>query len=456
MQTARPWWVRVLALLLLASLSVAVYFAYRKEPRSPTAIARAAEEADPELAKPLREIDRIAVELVDQYPESPQALEVLARAHYRLTEYKAAEAYWQECLKLDPEFTPAAHAIGLVNLETGNNEKAAKYFRRALDLDPTFPSFAVELSQALLANGEMDEAVEILRQDVQRHPRSVATLAMLGQALVQARQFKEAKQYLLKTIEIDPTFSGAYNNLVAVCANLDQDEEAKRYAAQLKKLKEGEEQSHRDMLSKHKEVKKTEGILAEVCTSAANVHLTHNRPEPAEALLKKAIETSSDFAPAHEILAWLYQKQGREQETRGVLRRLIKITPDDVAKLLSAAKLCEQAKMFPEAERAYRRSIELAPKQPQPRAALAWLYIKQETNPKRIHDLAEQVVSLEPSGEYYYLLGVACQINGDRKGAREAVEQARALDPSNPEYRRVERILEGNAAAGSHVSGISK
>ena len=308
----RPLWVRLLALGILAALIVAVVLTYRKTPRPQTAIALAAEKAEPEVAQLLRAIDDVACSLIEQYPESPEAMEVLGRAHYRLGEFTAAEEYWNKCLELNGDFCPALHSIALLNLETGNNAKAVEYFDRALQLQPDSSSFAVELSQALMADGQTEKACEVLEKDVQRHPKSVATLSMLGQAYVQGRDYAKAKTFLQRTIAIDPNFSSAYNGLVTACANLGEEDLAKEYAETLKALKSGEEAMHRTMLKEHDEIKKMEGILGEIYTASANVHLMQNEPGQAEEYLHKAIELSPRYVAAHEILTWLYENTRAE------------------------------------------------------------------------------------------------------------------------------------------------
>ena len=52
--------------------------------------------------------------------------------------------------------------------------------------------------------------------------------------------------------------------------------------------------------------------------------------------------------------------------------------------------------MIDEAEAAYMRLIELTPKQAEPRAKLAWLYVEQLIKLPEARKLAEQAVECEP------------------------------------------------------------
>ncbi len=434
----RPWWFLVLISLVMAVLIVAAIIAVQNhQPRRRTAIAAAAETSTPEIAALLREIDDVACSLVERYPDSPEALEVLARAHYRLSKTNAAEEIWEECLQLDPRFCPAVHAVGLLNMEIGNNTKAVEYFRRALELEPDNSSFPVELSQALMANGQTDEALQVLQADIARHPQSLATMSMLGQAYLQKRDYAQAKEYLERMIAIDPEFPNAYSGLVTACANLGEEELAKQYAETLKQLKTQEEEMHRSMLKVRDEVKTTSGVVTEIYAAAANVHLAHDEPALAEEYLLKAIQFSPHNVVTHEILAWLYQRQGRKEDAVRILHKLMTIAPNDIASQLECAQLCADLDMFDEAEAAYRHVIELSPKQAGPYVALAKLYLDHVYNLSEARKLAQAAVDLAPSAQHFYLLGATCQMNGDKDGARQAIARAAALDPQNPEYQRV-------------------
>jgi tetratricopeptide (TPR) repeat protein len=432
---------RLTALLTLAGLTGALIYSYWPERRPPTAIALEAENSKPEIAELLREVDRVICELTERFPDNPEALDVMARAHYRLGKTEAAEAYWQQCLELNNNFCPAIHSIGLTGLEVGDHKKAIKYFRRALELEPGSPTFSVELAQALLADGQTTEAIRVLQKDLRLHPKAPATLAMLGQAYLQDRQYANAKKYCERAIVVAPTYSNAYNGLVAACANLGEEEQAKQYAETLKEIKAEEADMHRERLKDHDDAVKTEGMLGEIYTAAANVYLAQNEPAMAEKCLLKSIQHTPEFVAPHEILVWLYQQQGRKREAVEMLQTLLSVAPDDVASQLGCAELCAELGRFNEAEKAYQAAIDLAPEQAGGYAALAWLYIDQVQKLPEAKRLATKVVEMEPLAKHYYLLGVACQINRDQAGARKAIARATELEPQNPEYRKVLQII---------------
>ncbi len=427
--------------LLLSGLVAALVVQRWPRARPETAVARSAAHAAPEVAVLLLEINAVVCDLVDRYPDSPAAVDVMARLHYRFNETEEALAYWNRALELDPDFCPAYHSIGVLYLERGEHAKSAEYFRKALELEPTSPAFAVELAQALIANGQTKEGIDILHRDLALHPNAIAALAMLGHAYIQTRQYAEAKKYFEQVVAMAPDYTNAYHGLTTACANLGENELAKEYAAKLKQYKERDDATHREMLKSHDDVRNTQSTVAEIYTAAADVCLAHSDPATAESYLLRAIELAPVALAAREVLTWLYEIQGRREDQARALQAMLKVAPDRVGAQISCAELCAQIGWIDDAAAAYRKAIELSPHQAGGYLALARLYIDHVRNLPEAEQLAKKAVELEPSANNYYWYAVTCQMNGDSAGALAAIQQAATLEPNNAEYQRVLKII---------------
>ena len=437
----RPLWVRTLALVVLVGLAIATVVVYWPQPRPVTAIELAAEKAKPEIAPLLREINTVALDVIEAYPESPEALDVMARLDYRFGESQEAINYWTLAIELNPQFCPAHHSIGLLYLEIGEHAKAAGYFRKALELEPGSPAFSVDLAQALLASGQAEEGIEILKANLKLHPKAVATLAMLGHGYLQIRDYATAKQYFLQVIEMAPDYTNAYDGLTRACANLKEDELAKQYADKLKQLKAQDSETHRSSLKAFDDVENVKSVMSEIYTAAANVHLHHDLPQPAEAYLKRALELTPTCIPANEVLTWLYQIQGRKEDAVRALQALLKAAPDRAAVHVTCAELCAEMGWDDDAEVSYRKAMDLTPQKAGGYLNLARFLIQKRRKPEEAKTLAQQAVDMEPNGQSYYWLAAACQLNNDKPGALAAIERAAQLEPSNPEFRKVYEMV---------------
>lgn len=437
----RPLWVRTLALCVLVSLSAVTVIVYWPQPRPETAIAVAANKAKPEIAPLLREINDVALDVIEAYPESPEALDVMARLDYRFGESQEAVNYWTRAIELNTQFCPAYHSMGLLYLEIGEHAKAAEYFRKALELEPGSPAFSVELAQALLASGQAAEGIEILKTNLNSNPKAVATLAMLGHGYLQVRDYAAAKQYFLQVLELAPEYTNAYDGLTRACANLKEDELAKQYAEKLKQLKERDSETHRSSLKAFDDVENVKSVMSEIYTAAANVHLHHDMPQPAEAYLKRALELTPTCIPAAEVLTWLYQIQGRKADSVRALQALLKAAPDRAAVHVTCADLCAELDMDEDAEASYRKAMELTPLKAGGYLNLARFLIQKRRKPEEAKTLAQKAVEMEPNGQAYYWLAAACQLNNDKPGALAAIERAAQLEPSNPEFQKVYQMV---------------
>jgi cytochrome c-type biogenesis protein CcmH/NrfG len=101
--------------------------------------------------------------------------------------------------------------------------------------------------------------------------------------------------------------------------------------------------------------------------------------------------------------------------------------------------------LFEKAEQAFRQTIALAPNNPAGYRELARFYLRTNTNLAQAHALAKKAIALKENAETYFLLGWAADVNGDRAGALQAMEQAIRLQPGNQKYRQIyERIKTRN------------
>jgi cytochrome c-type biogenesis protein CcmH/NrfG len=92
---------------------------------------------------------------------------------------------------------------------------------------------------------------------------------------------------------------------------------------------------------------------------------------------------------------------------------------------------------FDDAERAFKKTIEVAPDESKGYLELARLYLTTKKKHADARMLAYKAVSLETSGKGLLLLGWACDVTGDRNGAIKAMEQAIRLEPKNAKYGQI-------------------
>ncbi len=438
----RVWlsWLGLLA--LLAALGALLAVQRPGAPRYPNTIAEGADDAQPEIAPLLREASRVAGELVERFPDSPDALHAAGWAHQRFGKTQAAVVYWERCVELDPAFAPAHHALGTIAQEAGDVAKAAECFRRAAKLDPDSSSHFARLAESLMNAGELEEAARVLEEDLAARPKSIPSLLLIGQVYARLKEYEKARDYLETAVDMAPEYTSAYYALGTACAKLGDRENAKQYLDRFKRLKAQDEQAHRDMLKSSEDVAEVRTGLAELYTSAGKVYLAHGDVATAEQHLEKASRIAPNFAEPRQVLAWLYQQQGRTDDALRELAAVEEGATEDPAVCLNLGQIYAQLGMFEKAERAYRNLVEISPQQGGGYVALAGLYLAAGRKLAEAETLAEKAVELEPVAPHYRVLATARRQRGDRAGALAAIEEAARCDPGNPEYPRLRESME--------------
>jgi len=417
------------------------------------AIAEAAAGATPEVAALLREANQMANRLLKEFPDSPDAIHVMARLYYRFGKAAEGVKLSERCLELDPNFGPAYHAIGVSAMEDGQYAKAADYLRKAIEHEPTASGFPVQLAEVLINQGKLDEAVEVLEKNLESYPRSMPSLALLGQAYVQLKEYEKARTCLETAIEIGPGYTNAYYGLATACAKLGDRDKSQQYMERFKALKARDEQTHRNGLKQSDDISTVGEAVADIYAAAGKVYLAHGEVQKAEAHLLKAAGLAPNHVPSRELLAWLYERQGRTEESLKMLADLSKSGRDDLGVQMRVGSLYAQLRRFGEAETAYKRAIELTPHQAGGYATLADLYLQAGRKLPEAKLLALKAVDLEPLAQYFAILSLACQRNGDPAGALSAIDQAIASEPDNEDYRRARTWIQETIRGGSPGGG---
>jgi tetratricopeptide (TPR) repeat protein len=436
-----PGWIRALLYSTLAVLTAVLIYVYTRPTGPRSTVSEAAADAPPEVAALYRELDDVVTRLVETFPDNPAAYDVMGWLHYKLGQVAQADAFWNYCLQLDPNFAPAHHALGLKGLEMGEYETAATHFRQTVELEPDNSAFKVELAQALVETGQCDEAIDVLLKDLRANPKAVATAAMLGHAYLQKRDYARAKQHFETAVEFGPDYTNAYKGLVDACRGLGEMDLAREYAKKLQEKKQQDTVQHRKRLKEYDDMANIAATMAEIYSATANVYLAAGDPQTAESHFLKAIEHSEGFTPAYELLAWIYKTQGKTKRSADTLRELLQHSPDSLSAHLTAGSMFTEMEYLDEAEAAYRGAVQITPKMAGGYIALARFLLHSRRKLAEARELAEKAVSIEPLASNYYLLALARQANQDLEGAYEAISRAAELEPLNQQYDQLRNYL---------------
>jgi tetratricopeptide (TPR) repeat protein/tRNA A-37 threonylcarbamoyl transferase component Bud32 len=154
----------------------------------------------------------------------------LAKASWRAYELSKENAYAdqameasQRALKIDPQLTAAHVAAGMVQLGTGNYERAQREFEQALEQEPVNNEALRGLAAAAERQKQYDRAEKEYRRAALLRPEDWATHSELCRFLYRRDRFGEAEHHARRVIELIPEAGHGYQLLGSVLLKLHRD-----------------------------------------------------------------------------------------------------------------------------------------------------------------------------------------------------------------------------------------
>lgn len=114
---------------------------------------------------PMARLDEALEELVTAHsldPVSPIIARDIAMIHYYRREFDAALEQCDLTIELNPHFSPAYWALGIIQEQRGEFEESAAAFERAMQLSPNSPRMRAGLGRTLALAGKRKQAARIL------------------------------------------------------------------------------------------------------------------------------------------------------------------------------------------------------------------------------------------------------------------------------------------------------
>lgn len=389
----------------------------------------------------MNEATEMARRLVGRFPNSGDALAVLARDRTLWGKADEAAGYWKKCQEIDPGSGEAHFGLAQNASAKEDYERAAALARKALQIDPTLSEAARFLGNLLTELGRAEEAIAVLEKSLEHDPRSATTYFLLGQAHLQLSEYAKAKARFERAVELRPGYTQAYYCLSMANARLGLKDEAQRHQARFAEMKAKDQAVVREGLARRNDLTEIRSHVASLYWHAGHVYQAHGEPREAERhWLKGAAHDPAD-ATCRLALLRLYRQQDRPNDALRVLDELRRLDPGDPEYELAIGETYVRLRQFEPAEAAFRAACRLAPKDSRGYAVLAQLYVQAGRKQPEAVELARTAVALEPTPQNLAVLAAARERNGDLPGAVAAAERAVKLEPGNPQYRQMYELL---------------
>lgn len=154
-----------------------------------------------------------AKRLVDQYPNSGIALNILGVAHRYMGESEDSMALLQRAVKLLPLDYAILYNLGVAYQDLHNHKKAIECFAKVIQMKPDYVDAYNNLSAVHLDQGDYDEAKGTLQKLLTIQPMYMRGHCNIGLVFKNEGNLNLAIKSFHKALELDATVPDVYNNL---------------------------------------------------------------------------------------------------------------------------------------------------------------------------------------------------------------------------------------------------
>lgn len=315
------------------------------------------------------ESERVVAEVAGTFPQSPAALNVLARWKYVSGDLEKAVQVWQQCLDMDPNFSEPLYALGAIAIKAEEYERAIELLGRLRQLNSSDVRVPVLLAEALLKSGRVEDARVLLEQHVRTQPTSAEAMAMLGQVYLQLRDYEKAVESYGTALRAVPEMRSARYGLGQAYARMGEKEKAREAMEIFRAQAQAELQDESHDVKTFRDLDSRRTLAAQAHDDAAKVYRDHGSAAKAEELWRKAAFLDPQNTAYRGQLLTLYEQTGQYPKALQVGRQLVKLHPGDVDHWLNVGALSARLDRPAEALAAVERAIALEPDNPRCREA---------------------------------------------------------------------------------------
>jgi tetratricopeptide (TPR) repeat protein len=395
-------------------------------------------------------------EVIKQYPNDSSAHYYLGLTYSRLRNYPLAKAEVQKAVELRGTVLKYKLLLAQTYEDAGDHELALKVTDDLLKGGRGHPEAVMIRASALLGLGRPGEARALLEQVVKVFPRDARAQERLGLAYLREGKPRQALEPFGKALEINPKNPGPLASSVSVLlADKRPDQAMTRVNAWVQKV--GDSATARELAGQVLRFKGDKAgareqfqraIALDAGASEAYMALAKLEPWPqgvrrAIADLDKALEKRPNYLQAHMLKGTLFSVMGQSAEAQKAYRKALEIKPDFPAALNELAwSLAENGGNLDEALKFAEKSVELSPKVDVFNDTLGWIYVKKGVYLKAATHLEMAATSLSGNPVVLYHLGKAYEGIGDVSRATGSLTRALKISSKFPGAEDAKKTLE--------------
>ena len=340
-------------------------------------------------------------QLLGVEPGSEEGVVALAKLQMDAGNKKEAAAMLEDFLKQRPDSDAALELLGQAYSDLQEYEKAADAYRRASELDPDNLELKKSQAQALFLADKFDEASKLYQELAAAEPDDGLAALRLGQIYRRQMKYDLARQNLEKAAKSFPDSVEVQFNMVLLDRDEGLLEDALKRANDLVKKSDKpsgryseSEKQNRQLFMTHQAIlnsllgKYSEAIhgLTELKTLTKDgrfdlmiieTYRTGKNLDKALQHCEQALSETPDNRQLQMIRADLIAEKGRVEEGIRALQRMSKGNKDDLDVLSAMTNIYQRAKKYGDAQNILNTAIQRFPEEEQVYFLQGALYEKQ-------------------------------------------------------------------------------
>jgi tetratricopeptide (TPR) repeat protein len=393
-----------------------------------------------------------------------------AVAHYQLGlayeqqhNQSRAESEWREAVRLRPDMIEAQRSLAVLERQRGDSAALVQTAQQIIAAQPGGADGYLLKGMAEIQQGKFSDAQHDAEQAMQRAPQTPAPYIQLGNINLAQKQYADAVKYYQEALDKDPGSSDGLSGVMNT------------YFAQ--------KEFDKAIAAANAQIAKSPGNSGFYDLLGTALFNGKKDLPGAEAALRKAVEYDKTNTDAVEKLGKVEIQEGAADKALALYQQAIKDTPREVIFYVLSGELYESQHNWDQAKNMYQQALAVQPDHPlaannlayvileqggnvdvalamaqtarrglpdYPNAAdtLGWAYYQKGIYQSAIGQFQEALRLSEKhgmpdSGTVHYHLGLAYQKANQLPLARQQLEKAVKLSPTNTDAKKALSELRG-------------
>jgi len=261
----------------------------------------------------VEEAERAFLEATRLDPSEVLAWNGLGQARHAMKNWPSSLEAFERARDLAPKEAKLHANVGICRFELQEYEGATEALGQALRLDPSYGKPRIFLGRIAAERGDLRAAEEELRQAAASSPQEPLAPYYLGLFLFKARRYAEAAEAFEACLRISPDLPSAHLNLGLSLVRLGQREKGEAHLERFRRLTE--------VLLKDQERR----LKVATRLTAAREEVESGRLEGALRWALEARDLAPEVPAVHALLAEIYARQGRREESERERREFLRL-----------------------------------------------------------------------------------------------------------------------------------